>query len=207
MNLSSTKQHWEEIYQTKDTVREVSWYQDNPRTSIELILSTGVDKNGSIIDVGGGDSKLADKLLKLGFTNLSVLDISGKSLEKAKVRLKEKAKLITWIESDVLEFETESRFDIWHDRAAFHFLTKKEDITRYVEIAGKLIRPGGYLIVSAFSMKGPKKCSGLDITRYSESSIKESFKDKFNYVKGFEEIHITPFNTEQNFLFSLFRRK
>ena len=123
MDSSSIKQHWEKIYQTKDTVHEVSWYQDVPKTSIDLILSTGVDNNANIIDIGGGDSKLIDKLLELGFKNISILDISAKALQKARTRLGEKGKSVIYIEADILEFDTESRFDIWHDRAAFHFLT------------------------------------------------------------------------------------
>ncbi len=204
---NQTKKHWEKIYREKDTTGEVSWYQDIPKTSIDLILSTGIDKNSSIIDVGGGDSKLADKLLGLGFKNVFVLDISSQALQKAKTRLGEKAKSVIWIETDILEFDTEYRFDIWHDRAAFHFLTRGEDIVRYVEIAGKFIKPGGYLIISTFSVNGPKKCSGLDITRYSKDSIKKTFQKDFSRVRGFEEAHITPFNTKQNFLFNLFKKK
>ncbi len=207
MDGRSTKQYWEQIYQTKDTVREVSWYQDTPKTSINLILSTGIGKNGSIIDVGGGDSKLVDKLLELNFKNILVLDISAKSLQNAKARLRDKAKAITWIESDVLEFETDTRFDVWHDRATFHFLTKKEDIARYVEKAGKFLKPSGYLIISTFSVNGPKKCSGLDIRQYSEDLIKETFEKDFRLGRSFEETHTTPFSTEQNFLFSIFKRK
>lgn len=207
MNGSSTKQHWEDIYQTKDTLHDVSWYQDIPKTSIDLILSTKTDKDGNIIDVGGGDSKLVDKLLEPGFKNVLVLDISAKALQKAKTRLGERAESVTWIEADILEFDTESRFDIWHDRAAFHFLTKEEDIARYVELAGKFIKPSGYLIVSTFSMNGPKKCSGLDITQYSEDSIKKTFQKDFIHARSFEEIHTTSFNTKQNFLFNLFKRK
>jgi 2-polyprenyl-3-methyl-5-hydroxy-6-metoxy-1,4-benzoquinol methylase len=207
MDSNSTKQHWEKIYQTKDTVREVSWYQDVPKTSIDIILSTRVDKNVNIIDVGGGDSMLADKLLELGFQNIFVLDISVEALQKTKTRLGEKGKSVVYIESDILEFDTESRFDIWHDRAAFHFLTKEEDIIRYVEIASKFIKPNGYLVISTFSINGPKKCSGLDITQYSEDSIKNIFRKDFSHVKSFEEIHTTPFDTKQNFLFNVFKRK
>ena len=207
MNSSSTKQHWENIYQAKNTVHDVSWYQNVPKTSIDLVLSTGMSMNGNIIDVGGGDSKLVDKLLDLGFRNIFVLDISAKALQKAKTRLGEKAKSVIWIEADILEFNTESSFDIWHDRAAFHFLTKEEDIAHYVEIAGKFIKPDGYLIISTFSVNGPKKCSGLDITQYSEDSIKKIFQKNFSHIRSFEEIHTTPFNTKQNFLFNLFKRK
>ena len=205
--ITTTKQHWEKIYQTKDTVCEVSWYQDTPKTSIDLILSTGVDINANVIDIGGGDSRLADNLFELGFKNIFVLDISAESLQKAKTRLGEKGKSVIYIEADILEFDTESRFDIWHDRAAFHFLTKEEDIVRYVGIAGKFIKPNGYLIISTFSMNGPQKCSGLEITQYSEDSIKKTFQKDFSHIRSFEEIHTTPFNTKQNFLYNLFKRK
>lgn len=202
----SKKPHWEEIYRTKDTTSEVSWYQDNPKTSIDLILSTGMDKNVSIIDIGGGDSKLVDQLLKLDFKNLFVLDISARALEKAKTRLADKAKIITWIETDVLEFKTNNHFDIWHDRATFHFLTKKRKIARYIGIAYKLIKPNGYLIVATFAINGPKKCSGLDITQYTGDSIKKTFKQGFKHINSFKEVHITPFNTKQNFIYNVFKK-
>lgn len=207
MASNSTKQHWEKIYQTKDTVREVSWHQAAPKTSIDLILSTGVDKNANIIDVGGGDSRLADNLFELGFKNISVLDISAEALQKAKMRLGEKGKSIIYIEADILEFNTESHFDIWHDRAAFHFLTEEEDIVHYAGIAAKFIKPKGCLIISTFSMSGPQKCSGLDIMQYSEDSIKRAFQNDFSHERSFEEAHSTPFDTKQNFLFNVFKRK
>lgn len=206
MRDSRKKRHWENIYQTKDTTTDVSWYQSYPQTSMDLILSTEVGKDGSLIDVGSGDSRLVDALLELGFNNLSMLDISAESLEKAKARLGDKAASITWIESDVLELDTSERFDVWHDRATFHFLTKGKDIARYIEIAGKLINPNGHLVISTFSINGPKQCSGLDITQYSEDLIKETFKKDFNHVKSFEETHTTPFGTEQNFLWTVFKR-
>lgn len=207
MNNNSIKQHWEEIYKTKDTTSEVSWYQDVPETSLDLLVSTGTEKSSNVLDVGGGDSRLVDKLLELGFTNLFVLDISARALQKAKTRLGEKAKSVTWIETNILEFDTEFRFDIWHDRATFHFLTNKEDIARYGEIAGKLMKPNGRLILATFSVHGPKKCSGLDITQYCEDSIQKTFEKDFGHVRSFEETHTTPFNTKQNFLFSIFKRK
>lgn len=206
MRNNPIKQHWENIYWTKDTTTEVSWYQDDPRISVDLILSTKASKVANLIDVGGGDSKLVDKLLALGFKNLFVLDISGEALEKAKRRLDDKANLVTWVESDILEFETDTHFDIWHDRAAFHFLTKKGDISRYIEATRTFIKPEGYLIISTFSVNGPKRCSGLDITQYSEDSIKRVFGKGFNHIKSFEETHATPFDTKQIFLWSVFKK-
>lgn len=207
MDEKIKKQHWEKIYKTKNTISEVSWYQDDPQTSIDLILSTGVDKNDNIIDVGGGDSRVVDKLLEFGFKNIFILDISSEALQKAKIRLGEKAKLINWIEVDILKFDSKSSFDIWHDRAVFHFLIERADIIRYAEIVGKLVKPNGYFIISTFSLSGPEKCSGLDITRYSKDSIKNVFEKNFNQLKSFEEVHTTPFGTEQSFIFSLFKRK
>ena len=206
MQNNVKKQHWENIYRTKDTTTDVSWYQNYPQTSVDLILSTKMEKNSSFIDIGSGDSQLVDALLELGFKNLSVLDISSEALEKAKIRLGNKAASITWIESDILKFDTSKHFDVWHDRATFHFLTEKKDIAHYVEIADKLIKPKGYLVISTFSLNGPERCSGLDITQYSENSIKETFKKRFNHIRSFKETHATPFNTEQNFLWSIFKK-
>ncbi|RJQ33058.1 class I SAM-dependent methyltransferase [Candidatus Parcubacteria bacterium] len=205
MKNNSLQQHWEEIYRTKNTAREVSWYQDNPQISIDLIQSTGADKNASIIDIGGGDSKLVDALLDLGFQSLFVLDISAESLKKARTRFGDKANSITWVVADVLDFETDRKFDIWHDRAALHFLTEKKDISRYVEKAYRYTKPNGYLIIAAFSINGPKKCSGLDITQYSETSIKEIFNG-FEHIRSFEKIHTTPSNMKQNFLWSILKK-
>jgi ubiquinone/menaquinone biosynthesis C-methylase UbiE len=206
MKSNLLKQHWETIYKTKDTTKEVSWYQDDPHTSVDLILSTDINKDSNIIDIGGGDSKLVDALLKLGFKDISVLDISPTALTKAKKRLGQTANQINWIETDVLTFKTDLRFDVWHDRAAFHFLTKRTDIDGYVKTAGKLINPGGYLIISAFSTNGPTQCSGLDITQYSEDLLKRTFAKKFKHIKSFEQIHKTPFDTKQIFLCTLFKK-
>lgn len=206
MSNSAQKQHWEVIYQTKDTTSEVSWYRDNPKTSLELISSTGVDKDGRIIDIGGGDSVLAEELNKKGFKGLFVLDISGASLRRARKKLGGRAELVGWIEKDVLKFKTDVKFDVWHDRATFHFLTRKQDTARYVKIADRTLRPGGYLIIATFSAVGPKRCSGLEVRRYSEDSIKEAFGEKFSHIKSFEEIHTTPFNTKQSFLWSIFKK-
>jgi len=206
VNNNLLKQHWETIYKTKDTINEVSWYQDYSRTSIDLIQSTNVKKDDNIIDIGGGDSKFTDELIELGFKNLFVLDISGKALKKAQKRLGDKAKIITWIESDILKFETDVKFNIWHDRATFHFLTKKEDVAEYIKKTAQFIKPNGFLIIAVFSLNGPEKCSNLDITQYSENSIKKVFNKKFHFIKSFEQIHITPFNTKQTFLWSIFQK-
>src|SRR3989344_2209473 len=195
-----TKEHWENIYHTKN-FNEFSWYQENPKTSIDLILAADKDKDPSIIDIGGGDSRLVDNLLELNFKNISVLDISLKALEKTQQRLGEKAKIVKWINSDLREFETSDKFDIWHDRALFHFLTSKKDIDKYVESVKKYLKPNGYLIIGTFSLKGPEKCSGLEVRRYSKDSMEKVFSKGFRYIKSFEEMHHTPFQTTQSFVY------
>lgn len=203
--MSDTKEHWENVFDTKK-VNEVSWFQENPETSVELIASAGLGNGARIIDVGGGDSNLVDKLLDLGFENISMLDVSAKALEKAKQRIGEKAKAVKWVCSDIREFETDDRFDVWHDRALFHFLTSKKDIEKYVELVEKYLKTGGYLIVGTFSLKGPEKCSGLNVMRYSESSMKDVFAEGFEHIKSLEETHQTPFKTTQNFIWNVFKK-
>ena len=198
------KTHWESVYETKDP-NQVSWTQERPATSLELIHSFGLKKSAKIIDVGGGDSKLVDHLLKEGFENITVLDISAKALEKAKKRLGDKAKKVTWIACDITQFTPQTTYDLWHDRAAFHFLTKAEHIKKYTATAKKFV--SGFLAIATFSEKGPTKCSGLDITQYSEETLSLTFKDGFDKVSCALEDHQTPFNTTQNFLFCSFKKQ
>src|SRR3989344_6626598 len=199
------KEHWENIYQIKNS-EEVSWHQDKPITSLKLISELSLDKDFRIIDVGAGDSKLVDNLLNLGFRDITALDISLNALEKSKKRLGNRANDIKWVVSDLRKFETEDRYDIWHDRAVLHFLTKEEDINRYIDAVRQFLKPNGCLIVSTFSLNGPKKCSGLDIKQYSEVSIKRLFYD-FEHIKSFEEKHLTPWGDSQIFIYSVFRKK
>ena len=199
------KEHWENIYQIKSP-NEMSWHQEKPHTSLNLITETGLAKDSSIIDVGGGDSTLVDNLLALGYKNISILDVSSIALERAKKRLGNKADSVKWIVSDLKEFETEDRYDIWHDRAVLHFLTTEEDIDKYVKVVRRFLKPKGYLIVSTFSLNGPKRCSGLECKRYSEASIKKIFYD-FEHIKSFEEKHLTPWGDSQIFIHSVFKKK
>jgi trans-aconitate methyltransferase len=154
----NTKEHWDDIYQTKNS-NETSWYQEKPQTSLDLIAEVNLNKDSMIIDIGAGDSRLVDNLLDIGYRNITVLDVSSKALEKTKKRLGNKADFVKWIVSDLREFETDDRYDLWHDRAVLHFLTSKKDISRYVELVRKFLKPKGYLIISTFSVKGPKKTS------------------------------------------------
>jgi len=197
------KNHWETVYETKQP-NEVSWTQENPKTSLDFIHETHIGKSAKIIDVGGGDSKLVDFLLKEGYKNITVLDISSKALERAKKRLGKNADKVNWIVTDITEFKPETTYDIWHDRATFHFLTTPEQIKTYVEITEKWVTD--FLIVGAFSENGPKKCSGLEIKQYSEMEMENQFSNSFKKLKCIAEDHITPFETTQNFTFCVFKK-
>jgi SAM-dependent methyltransferase len=198
------KDHWENVYETKKP-DEVSWTQKIPQTSLALIEEVAKYKTVKIIDIGGGDSNLIDFLLKKGFENISVLDISAKALEKAKERLGNRAENVDWIATDITAFKTNATYDIWHDRAAFHFLTTEEDIQKYVEIVKNAV--SDTLIIGTFSVNGPQKCSGLSIVQYDEDHLKEIFSQDFELIKSFTEDHITPFDTVQNFIFCQFKKK
>ena len=205
METNSKKEHWENIYCTKHE-NEVSWFQQYPKTSMDFVELFSLQKNAKIIDIGGGDSHFVDALLKEGFTDITVLDISVKAIERAKIRIGEKANSIKWIVSDVTEFKPTERYDFWHDRAAFHFLTDEKLADKYVEIADQGIAANGILVLGTFSVNGPKKCSGLEIKQYSEESMSAKFEKYFSRVKCITEDHQTPFNTTQNFLFCSFKK-
>jgi uridine phosphorylase len=194
----STSQFWDKIYSAKQP-SEVSWTQEVPKTSLDFIHSFGLTKAAKIIDIGGGDSKLADYLLDEGF------DISAQALEKAKIRLGDKAQKINWVVSDITEFKPDTTFDIWHDRATFHFLTTSDQVAKYMDTARKSVN--GYLTIGTFSENGPEKCSGLKIKQYSEETLTTELQNGFEKLRCITEDHITPFNTTQNFLFCSFKRR
>lgn len=198
------KQHWEIVYETKNP-EQVSWTQDKPKTSLDLLSSINLNKDAKIIDVGGGDSKLVDYLLQAGYTDITVLDISAKALEKAKYRLGDKSKQIKWIVSDITEFKPTETYDVWHDRATFHFLTNAQERDKYFQIAKKYA--SNFLIIGTFSKDGPEKCSGLKIKQYCEQELIELFSNDFEKITCLNNNHITPFNTLQNFLFCSFKKK
>lgn len=206
MDAINQKQHWENIYETKNE-HDFSWFQEYPKTSIEFLSLFDLSKKSNIIDIGGGDSYFVDALIELGYENIYVLDISEKAIERARKRLGKYAIKVNWIVSDVTEFETSVKFDLWHDRAAFHFLTSDDKIEKYVHITEQSLESGGYLILGTFSENGPQKCSGLEIKQYSKTSMSTRFDDSFEKIKCIEEIHTTPFNTQQNFLFCSFQKK
>lgn len=198
------RNHWEKVYQTKKP-HEVSWTQEKPETSMNFIKSFNLPKTARIIDIGGGDSNLVDFLLQEGYENVSVLDISEHALERAKQRLGTTADKVTWIVSDITAFNPTVQYDIWHDRATFHFLTGQDQINKYMQIAEKNV--SGYLAVGTFSDKGPDKCSGLEIKKYSADQLIEQFTPPFERINCINEDHLTPFNTSQNFTFCSFKRK
>ena len=205
MENTDRKKHWENIYQTKD-LKVVSWYQPTPTTSLDFLKQFNIGTTAKIIDIGGGDSFLVDHLLDLGYTDVTVLDISASSLDRAKQRLGERATKVKWIVADASTFKPIEQYDFWHDRAAFHFLTQEDEINNYIETIQKSITPAGVLVIGTFSEQGPKKCSGIDIKQYSEVSMSERLKKFFKKVKCITVDHVTPFNTIQNFIFCSFRK-
>jgi SAM-dependent methyltransferase len=195
--------HWDTVYKTK-APNQVSWTQDIPKTSLDFIHSFGLTKTAKIIDIGGGDSKLVDYLLDEGFENITVLDISAQALAKAKQRLGDRAEKINWVVSDITEFRPDTTFDVWHDRATFHFLTTSDQVAKYLHTARNSV--SGFLTIGTFSDNGPEKCSGLQIKQYSEEKLMAELQNGFDKLRCITEDHITPFDTAQNFLFCSFKR-
>ena len=200
------KLHWENVFSTKSETDQ-SWFQPYPKTSMEFVELYNLPLHANIIDIGGGDSHFVDVLLDKGYQNIYVLDISANAIARAKQRLGERASQVHWIVSDITKFEPTVEYDLWHDRAAFHFLTSDDQVYKYVSLAEDAIKKGGHLVLGTFSENGPKKCSGLEIKRYSEVSMSSRFELCFERIKCITEDHITPLNTVQNFLFCSFTRK
>jgi len=196
--------HWEKVYETKSP-NQVSWTQEYPKTSFEIIQSFKLPKTSRIIDVGAGDSKLVDCLLDDGYEDITVLDISEKALLRSQKRLGYNGSKVNWVVSDITTYKPDRAFDVWHDRAAFHFLTEAEQISQYLALANNCVK--GYLSVGTFSKQGPIKCSGLNILQYSEEELLSLFSSGFHLIDSKTEDHITPFDTLQNFLFCSFMKK
>lgn len=203
--MKNNKEHWEKIFITKQE-SEVSWFQEYPKTSVEFFDLFKLPLDANIIDIGGGDSHLVDVFIENRYKNIYVLDISVNAIEKTQKRLGANADKVHWIVSDILDFKPSVKFDFWHDRAAFHFLTSEEHINKYVAIAEESINKGGYLILGTFSESGPDKCSGLEIRQYNAAGMSARFEKSFERIKCIEVQHATPFNTIQNFLFCSFKR-
>ena len=199
------KKHWENIYQTKD-LKDLSWYQPSPTTSLDFLKQFNISTAAKIIDIGGGDSFFVDHLLDLGYTDLTVLDISVASLDRAKQRLGDRATNVKWIVADASAFKPTEQYDFWHDRAVFHFLTREQEITNYIYTIQKSIKQTGVLVIGTFSEQGPKKCSGIEIKQYSETTMTNRLKKYFEKVKCITVDHQTPFDTIQNFIFCSFKK-
>ena len=197
--------HWEHIYRTKDPT-EVSWYQREPRLSLELIRRVTPDLAAPIIDVGGGASTLVDGLVEAGYHDVTVLDLAPSALTIAQQRLGGRAGRVTWIPGNALEAELPAaRYAVWHDRAVFHFLTDRHDRARYVAQTGHAVRPGGHVIVASFGPEGPTRCSGLDVARYSPEGVHAEFGSGFRLLDSFREDHHTPAGDVQAFVYCLCR--
>jgi 2-polyprenyl-3-methyl-5-hydroxy-6-metoxy-1,4-benzoquinol methylase len=205
MNDASRKSHWETVYTTKGE-HEVSWFQENPAPSLELIDLAGPTPESTIVDIGGGASRLVDSLLVRGFKHVTVLDISHAALDAAKARLGEVASEVQWVVADVTKWQPTQAFDIWHDRAAFHFLTDPADRSAYVACMKQAIRPGGHVIIGTFAIDGPEKCSGLPVNRYDEAGLARELGEGFELVASRRQDHSTPWNATQRFQFCIFRR-
>ncbi|MSQ92174.1 MAG: methyltransferase domain-containing protein [Gammaproteobacteria bacterium] len=199
------RHHWNHVYQTKSS-DSVSWYQQRPVKSLELIAASGVGKDAGIIDVGGGASVLVDHLLGLGYTNLAVLDVSEAALSVSRSRLGSRAAAVEWFEADVTSFEPPRRYALWHDRAFFHFLMDAGDRARYVATLSKALQPDGTVIIATFAPDGPPKCSGLDVVRYDEHSIVAELGAGFQLHEVRRETHVTPGSAEQRFNYFRFGR-
>jgi 2-polyprenyl-3-methyl-5-hydroxy-6-metoxy-1,4-benzoquinol methylase len=198
------KTHWEEVYTTKAETG-LSWYQEEPERSLELIGAVAPAAGGRIIDVGGGASVLVDWLLDRPIGKIAVLDISETALGKARSRLAERAGRVEWIAADVTELQDVGTFDVWHDRAVFHFLTDAADRTKYVELARRTVPEGGHLIIATFADDGPKRCSDLDVCRYNADSLRAEFEG-FSLVRAAAEAHTTPWGSPQAFFYGVFRK-
>ena len=200
------KAHWETLYETKAST-DVSWYQSTPSRSLELLTAAGLSPATTVIDVGGGDSLLVDALLERGVRDVTVLDLSGAALRRARARLGDRAAEVTWLEDDITAAVLpEAAYDIWHDRAVFHFLTDQIDRARYVRAATSAVRIGGMLIIATFALDGPTRCSGLEVARYSPQDIAAAFGDAFTLKRGLADVHRTPDGGEQRFSYAVLQR-
>ncbi len=205
MKANHRKTHWEHVYSTK-AESDVSWYQDEPGLSLELIRAVSPAEGGRVIDVGGGSSVLVDRLLELPFGQIAVLDIAETALAKARTRLGERAERVWWVVADVTDAPALGTFDVWHDRAVFHFLTDPLDRKRYVDLARESVTEGGHLIIASFALDGPKQCSHLDVCRYDTHSLASELGEGFSLVREARETHKTPWGSSQPFIYGVFKR-
>lgn len=206
MTATDLQKHWENVYETKDTTR-VGWFQQKPIVSLNFFEYLKIPETAKILDAGGGDSLLVDCLLDIGYQNITVLDISAAAIQNAQIRLGSLADEVHWIVDDLSKCKLDEKYDVWHDRAAFHFLNKKEELDNYLDLVQMAVERGGYLIMGTFSENGPTTCSGLPVTQYSIESLKKFFTDFFEPIKCLNTDHVTPGGIVQNYSFCAFRRK
>ena len=206
MGDTSRQAHWENVYATKGE-NEVSWFQQSPAPSLELIVQVGAVSNSAIIDIGGGASRLVDHLVDQGFADVTVLDLSSAALETARARLGARAGRVHWLVADATIWEPVKRYDIWHDRAAFHFLTDEKDRAAYIERLTRGLKAGGHAIIATFALDGPEKCSGLPVARYDAARLGQTLGPGFRLVHTRQHAHATPWDSRQHFQFSVFQRE
>jgi len=205
MSTENRHDHWQKVYTSKGE-NELSWFQENPAPSLEFIDRAGANPTSAIIDIGGGAARLVDALIERGFRAITVLDLSEAALAAAKARLGDSAHGVQWLASDVTTWEPPQSFDIWHDRAAFHFLTEARDRAAYLSRLRQALKPGGHAIIATFAPDGPERCSGLPVMRYDAASLAQTLGDSFELVETRSHQHITPWHSMQRFQFSIFRR-
>jgi SAM-dependent methyltransferase len=202
----SSQQHWEALY--RDRAPElVTWYQEHPALSLSFVAATGLGSGAAVVDVGGGCSLLTDYLIEQGYTNITVLDLSSIAMGYARQRLGDRAEEVTWIEGDVLEYRFDTTFDVWHDRAVFHFLTDPADQERYVDSLSDAVPTGGHVIIATFGLAGPETCSGLPVQRYGPEALSQALGPGFETVGFRTEMHHAPTGVTQQFLYGHFQRR
>ncbi|MHB2266798.1 class I SAM-dependent methyltransferase [Aliihoeflea sp. PC F10.4] len=202
--MSEDPNRWEGVYRSKEEA-ETSWFEDRPQVSLDLIAETGASKDAAIVDVGAGSSRLVDCLLDQGFRRITVLDLSETALRTARARLPPDAP-IEWVVADVLHWQPSGRFDVWHDRAAFHFLTEASDQEAYLKVMNKALVPGGHAIIGTFALEGPTSCSGLPVARYDAALLSTRLGSGYRLVRSLNHAHRTPRGSVQRFYFGLFQK-
>ncbi len=205
MQTESRQAHWENVY-TKKGENEVSWFQEDPAQSLELIAEVAANPDAAIIDIGGGASRLVDSLVAKGFRSVTVLDLSEAALKTAQARLGQGAASVHWLVADATTWEPSREYDIWHDRAAFHFLTEERDRTAYIVRLRRALKVRGHAIIATFALEGPDKCSGLPVVRYDAGSLGQTLGPEFKLLHTLRHEHATPWGSQQVFQFSVFRR-
>jgi len=205
MSNPERQAHWQNVYRTKGE-RDVSWFQENPTISLDLIRATGAAADAAIIDIGGGASRLADALISEGYDSITVLDLSEQALAASRNRLGARGARVCWIVADVTAWQAGQSYDVWHDRAAFHFLTEPKDRMAYAECVKKAVRPGGHVIIGTFAPDGPERCSGLPIIRHDATTLGEILGPAFKVIESRRHEHLTPGGTIQRFQFTRFQR-